>query len=129
MDQAREQLFTGAALTEHEHRRRQFCDLLHEVDDVACQLARSDDELAIGLIGYLRAQRHDLSIQVLSLAGIVNQRPYGLVIEVLGRVVIGAVLHRPHGGLDLGNRGNHDDFDQSVVFFDDAQDVEAIDSR
>src|SRR5205085_10673773 len=50
MDQAREQLFAGAALAEDQHRRRQLRHLVHQIDDVARGFARPDDELTLGLI-------------------------------------------------------------------------------
>ena len=88
-----------------------------------------DDELAVALVGDLRAQRHHLPVQVLTLAGVVHERPDRLVVEILGGVVVGAELHRLHGGLDLGDRRDHDDFDEAVVLLDDAQNVEAADAR
>ena len=57
-----------------------------------------------------------------------DERPQLVVVEVLGDVVIGAVLHRLHGGFDLVDRRDHDDFDQAVVFLDDPQDFEAADA-
>src|SRR5439155_2784459 len=44
MDQPREQLLAGAAFAEDEDGRRQLRDLVHEIDDIARTLARSDDE-------------------------------------------------------------------------------------
>ena len=58
MDQPREQLLSGAALAENQHGRRQLGDLVDQVDDVARHPARTDDELALGLVGDLRRQRH-----------------------------------------------------------------------
>ena len=69
-----------------------------------------------------------LAVQVLPLAGVAHQRPQLVVVEVLGDVVIGAVLHRLHGGLDLVDRRDHDDLDQAVVLLDDPQDLEAADA-
>ena len=43
--------------------------------------------------------------------------------------MIGAVLHRLHGRLDLADRRDHDDLDEAVVFLDDAKDLEAADPR
>ena len=57
-----------------------------------------------------------------------HQRANRLVIEILRRVVVGAELHRLDGGLDVGNRRNHDDFDEAVIFSDDAEHVEAVDA-
>src|SRR5439155_8916849 len=101
MDQPREQLLPRAAFAENQNRRRQLRDLVDQIDDVARHLARSDDELAFGLIGDLRRKRQDLAIEVLALARIADERTQLVVIEVLGDVMIGAVLHRLHGGLDL----------------------------
>ncbi len=42
--------------------------------------------------------------------------------------MVGAVLHRLHGGFNLVDRRDHDDFDEAVVFLDDAQDFEAADA-
>ncbi len=103
-------------------------DLVHELDDLADLLARSDVELAIALLGHLRAERHDLTIEILPLAGVAHERAQLVVVEVLGDVVIRAVLHRLHGGLDLVDRRDHDALDQAVVLLDDAQDVEAADA-
>ena len=102
--------------------------LPHQVDDVARQLARSDDELAIALVGDLRAQRHHLAIQILPLARVVHQRANRLVVEVLRGVVVRAELHRLDGGFDVGDRRNHDHFDEAVVLSDDAEHVEAVDA-
>ena len=38
------------------------------------------------------------------------------------------MLHGLHGGLDLGDRRDHDDLDQAVVLLDDPQDLEAADA-
>ena len=92
-------------------------------------LARADDELALGLIGDLRRQRQHLAIQILPLARVPHERAQLVVIEVLRDVVVGAVLHRLHGGLDLVDRRDHDDFDEAVVLLDDPQDLEAADAR
>ena len=43
--------------------------------------------------------------------------------------MIGAVLHSLHGGFNLGNRRDHDHFDEAVVFLDDAEDFETADPR
>ncbi len=101
---------------------------MHELDDLADLLARSDVELAIALLGHLRAERHDLTIEILPLAGIAHERPQFVVVEVLGDVVIRPVLHRLHGGLDFVDRRDHDALDQAVVLLDDAKDVEAADA-
>ena len=92
-------------------------------------LARADDELALGLIGDLRRQRQHLPVQVLPLARVAHERSQLVVVEVLGDVVIGAVLHRLHGGLDLVDGRDHDDLDQAVVLLDDPQHLEAADAR
>ena len=102
--------------------------LLHEIDDVADLAARADQELALALLGDLRAQRDDLAVQILPLAGVAHQRPQLVVVEVLGDVVVGAVLHRLHGRLDLVDGRDHDALDEAVVLLDDAQDVEAADA-
>ena len=128
MDQPCQQLLARSAFAEHQHRGRQLGHLLHEIDDVARELARADDELAVALVGDLGAERHHLAVQVLALARVVDQRPQRLVVEVLGGVVVGAVLHRLDRGLDLGNGRDHDHFNQAVVFLDDAQDVETVDA-
>ena len=57
VEQPRQQLLAGAALAEDQHRRRQLRDLVHQVDDVADLPARPDQELALALLGDLRAQR------------------------------------------------------------------------
>ena len=128
VNQPRQQLLAGAALAEDQHRRRQLGDLVHQIDDVARHLARPDDELALGLVGDLRRQRQHLPVEILPLARVAHQRAQLVVVEILGDVVIGAVLHRLHGGLDLVDRRDHDDFDQAVVLLDDAQDFEAADA-
>ena len=128
MNQPRQQLLAGAALAEDQHRRRQLRDLVHQIDDVARHLARADDELALGLVGDLRRQRQHLPVQILPLARVAHERAQLVVVEVLGDVVIRAVLHRLHGGLDLVDRRDHDDFDEAVVFLDDAEDLEAADA-
>ena len=90
--------------------------------------ARADEELALALLGDLRAERDDLAVQILPLAGVAHQRAQLVVVEVLGDVVVGAVLHRLHGGLDLVDRRDHDALDEAVVLLDDAQHVEAADA-
>src|SRR5712692_3667065 len=129
MDQPCEQLFSGAALAEDEDRRRQLRDLVDQVHDVARHLARADDELALGLVGDLRRQREHLPVQILPLARVPDERSQLVVIEIFRDVVVRAVLHRLHGGLDLVDRRDHQHFDQAVVFLDDAEDFEAADSR
>ena len=129
VQQPREQLLARAALAEDQHRRRQLRHLVHEIDDVADLLARADQELALALLGDLRAEGDDLAVEILPLAGVAHERPQLVVVEVLGDVVIGAVLHRLHGGLDLVDRRDHDALDQAVVLLDDPQHVEAADAR
>jgi hypothetical protein len=128
VNQPREQLLAGAAFAEDQHRGRQLGDLVHQIDDVARRLARPDDELALGLVGDLRGEREDLPVQILALARVPHQRPQLVVVEVLGDVVIRAMLHRLHGGLDLVDRRDHHDFDEAVVLLDDAEDLEAADA-
>jgi hypothetical protein len=96
VDQAREQFLAGAALAEDQHGRRELRDLVDQIDDVARHLARADDELAFGLVGDLRRQRQHLPVQILTLARVAHQRSQLVVVEVLGDVVIRAVLHRLH---------------------------------
>ena len=129
VQQPREQLLAGPALAEDQHRRRQLRHLLHEIDDVADLAARADQELALALLGDLRAERDDLAVQILPLARVPHQRSQLVVVEVLGDVVVGAVLHRLHGGLDLVDRRDHDALDEAVVLLDDPQHVEAADAR
>jgi hypothetical protein len=43
--------------------------------------------------------------------------------------MVGAVLHRLDGGLDIGDRRNHDHLDEAVVLLDDFQHLEAVDPR
>ena len=105
-----------------------FATSLHQVDDVADLARRPDEELALALLGDLRAERDHLAVQILALAGVAHQRAQLVVVEVLGDVVVGAVLHRLHRGLDLVDRRDHDALDQAVVFLDDAQHVEAADA-
>ena len=128
MKQPGKQLLTGAALAEDQHRGRQRGDLVDELDDVANLPARPDQKLAVRLFGDLRAERDHLSIEILPLAGVPHQRAQLVVIEILGDVVVGAVLHRLDGGLDLVDRRDHDALDQVVVLPDDPQHVEAADA-
>ena len=128
MNQAGEQLLARSALAENQHRRRELRDLVHEIDDVPRDLARADDELAFGLIGNLRRQRQHLTVQILTFARVAHERTQLVVVELLRDVVIGAVLHRLHGGLDVVDRRDHDDLDEAVVFLDDPQDFEAADA-
>jgi hypothetical protein len=127
MEQPGEQLLAGAALPEDEHRRREPRHLLHQIDDVANLLAGADQELSLALLRNLRAQGDHLPVEVLALAGIADERSQLVVVEVLGDVVVGAVLHRLDRGLDLVDRRDHDALDEVVVLLDDAEDVEAAD--
>jgi hypothetical protein len=128
VNQAREELLARAALPENQHGRRQLRDLVHQVDDVARHLAGADDELALGLVGDLRRQRQHLPVQVLPLARVADERAKLVVVEILADVVIGAVLHRLHGGFDFIDRRDHDDLDEAVVFLDDPQHLEPADA-
>src|SRR5580765_1891752 len=128
MNQPREQFLACAALAEDEYRRRQLGDLVHKVDDVPRVLAGPDNELALGLVGDLRRQRQHLTIQILTLARVAHKRTQLVVVKFLGDVVISTMLHRLHGGLDLGNRRNHDHFDQAVIFLDDPEHLETADT-
>ena len=128
MEETRQELLAGPALAEHQHRRRELGDLVHELDDLAHLFARPDVELAVALLGDLRTERHDLTVEVLPLAGVAHERAQLVVVEVLRDVVVRPVLHRLHGGLDLVDRRDHDALDQAVVLLDDAQDVEAADA-
>jgi hypothetical protein len=64
----------GAALAQDQHGRRQLRNLVDQIEDVARHLARADDELALGLVGDLRRQRQDPTVEILPLAGVANQR-------------------------------------------------------
>ena len=128
VQQPRQQLLACAALAEDEHCRRELGDLVHHLDDLAHLLARSEVELAVALLGHLRAERHHLAIEILPLARIAHERAQLVVVEILRDVVIGAVLHGLHGGLDLVDGRDHDALDEAVVLLDDAQDVEAADA-
>src|SRR6185312_11759769 len=70
-----------------------------------------------------------LTVEILPLAGIANQGTQLVVVEVLGNVVIGAVLHRLHGGFNLLDGRDHQDLDEAVILLDDPQHFEAADSR
>ena len=129
VQQPREQLLAGPALPEDQHRRRELRHPLDQIDDVADLLAGPDQELALALLGDLGAERDHLPVQILPLAGVADERSELVVVEVLGDVVVGAVLHRLHGGLDLVDRRDHDALDEAVVLLDDPQHVEAADAR
>src|SRR5439155_12214575 len=122
MDQPRQQLFAGAALAQDQDGRGELGDLPRELDDRACRLARPDDELPLGLLGDLRAERHHLAVQILTLAGVADERSHRLVLEVLRDVVIRAVLDRLDRRFQLLDRGYHDHFDEWIVFPEDLQD-------
>ena len=128
MDQPREQLLAGAALAEDEHGRRELRDLLHQLDDVARAAARTDDELAIVLLGDLFAQPHDVAVEILALAGVGDQRAHALEVEVLRDVVIGAVPHRLDRGVELLRARDDDHLDVRIVLRGDLQDLEAADA-
>src|SRR5262249_17794955 len=53
-DQPRKGLVPGARLPQYQDGGRQLGYLVYEVDDIPGHLARTDDELAFGLIGPLR---------------------------------------------------------------------------
>ena len=128
VEEPRQELLARAALAENQHGRRKLRDLVHEFDDLADLLARPDVELAVALFGHLRAERHDLAIQILPFARVPHQRAELVVVEILRDVVVGAVLHRLHGSFDLVDGRDHDALDQAVVLLDDAEDVEAADA-
>jgi hypothetical protein len=127
--QARQQLLSRPALAENENGRRQPRHFLHEIDDVADEPARTDEEFALPLFRNLRAEGDDLPVQVLPLAGVPDERSELVVVEVLRDVVVGAVLHRLHRGLDLVDRRDHDALGETVVFLDDPEHVEPADAR
>ena len=69
VNQTRQQLLAGAALTEDQDHRRQLRDFLHELEDLLGGPARAGgDELAIVLLGDLRAQPQDVTVGSRSLA-------------------------------------------------------------
>ena len=55
VQQPRQQFLAGSAFAQDQHRRGQLRDLLHQIDDVADLAARADQELALALLGHLRA--------------------------------------------------------------------------
>ncbi len=89
----------------------------------------AEDELALVLIGHLRAQRDDLAAQVLVFQRVAHERAQSVVVEFFRDVVIGAGLHRLNGHFYLGHRRDHDHLDQAVVLADDFQYFEAADAR
>ena len=112
----RDHLLAGAALALHQHRGVELGDLAHQVHDVAHHRARAGDEVADAvLVGDLRRQRLDLAAEVLLLAGVAHQRAQRVVLEVLGDEVVGALLDRLDGGLDLADRRDDDDLDARVL--------------
>ena len=112
----REHLLAGAALALHQHRRRQLRHLADQVHDVAHDRAGAGDEVADAvLVGDLRRQRLDLAAEILLLAGVAHQRAQRVVLEVLGDEVVGALLDRLDGGLDLADRRDDDHLDARVA--------------
>ena len=67
------------------------------VDDVACRLTGSDDELAFVAFGDFLAQPDDVAPKILALAGVDEQRAQRVEVDVLGRVVVRAQPHRLDG--------------------------------
>src|SRR5581483_11143821 len=128
VDAPREELLARAALAQDQDGRRELRNLLHQVEDLARRLAPADDELALVLVGDLRREREHLPVEVLPLGRVAQERSQLVVLEVLGDVVIGAVLHRPHGHLDGVDRRDHNDLDQAVVLLHDLQQLEAADA-
>ena len=73
-------------------------------------------------------RRHDLPVEVLTFARVAYERSELVVVEVFGDVVVGPVLHRLNRGLDVVDGRNHQDFDQGIVLFDNAQHFETADA-
>jgi hypothetical protein len=128
VNEPREQLLARAALAQNEHGGVQLRHPVHEVHDVPHGAARPDQEFPVGLLGHLGAERHDLPVEVLALGGVAHERAERVVVEILRDVVVGAVLHRLHGRLDLVDGRDHDELDERVILLDDAEDLEAADA-
>ena len=128
MDETREQLLTGAALAENQHRRRELRHLLHEIEDAARALAGSDHELAIVLLGNLFAQADDVAIEILPLAGVGDEPRQAFEVDVLRDVVIRAEPHRFDRDIELAHLRSGDHFDVGVVLFRDLEHLEAGDA-
>ncbi len=91
---------------------------------VARRLARADDELALVGLGNLFAQADDVATEILTLAGVGDERAQRLQIDVLRRVVIRAEAHRLDGDLELLDLRDDDDLDVRIVLLRDLEDLE-----
>ena len=89
-----------------------FATLLHQLDDVADRrLGPMMNSRSLCSATCALSVMH-LAVQILPLAGVAHQRAQLVGVEVLGDVVVGAVLHRLHRGLDLVDRRDHDALDR-----------------
>ena len=130
VDHPRHQLLAGAALAADQHGGRQRGHLVHLLEHLARGRARPADEIAVALfLLHLRGQRQHLPVEVLPFRGVRDDRAHRLGLGALDQHVVGAELHRLHRQVDVGRVGEHHELGQRVVLADDAQEVEAADSR
>ena len=128
VDEPRQEFFAGAALSQDQHRSRQLRHPLHQLDDVSCPPARTDDELTVDPFGHFRTKPNHVTVEILTLAGLGHDRADCLVVEVLGDVVIGAIAHGFDGGVEVSHGGRDDHFDRGVVLSSDLQHFESADA-
>ena len=78
---------------------------------------------------HLRGERFHAVAEVLPLAGVADERPERVVVELLGDVVVRAQLHRLDGRLDVGDGRDYDDLDLVALLPDVPQHLEPADAR
>ena len=125
MNGSGDQVLAGSAFTQDEDRRRQIGDLLDHGHDLTHDLAGPQHELSFVLIGDLGSQRDHATTEVLALQRIAHKRPKSVVVEFLVDVVVGPILDRLDGDLDLVDGRHHDDLDLVVMVADDLENLEA----
>ena len=123
-----QELLAGPTLPLNEHGSRQPRDLLREIDDFTHRPARSEHELAVALLRDLGVQGNELAAQVLAFEGVPDERPQPVVVELLGDVVVGALLHRSHRHFHFVQRRDHDRLDEAVVLSDDGEQLQTADA-
>ena len=108
VDRARHQLLAGARLPRDEHRGGGRRGLVDQPVDFAHRRARAEQEPHAAHLLELPAQHGDLARDLGLLDRLVEQRPQPARLDRLGHVVVGALTHGRHRGLDAGMAGEQD---------------------
>ena len=124
-----DELLPCAGLTKHEHRSIRRRRLLDHAVHTSNARGIADDPSEASMVVKLPPERFDFAQSVLTLRHILKQNPQPLRIDRLRQVVVCALLHGHHGGVDASLRGNQNEGEVGQLILDPPEQIQAIQSR